>query len=51
MIIHTAGLAKNWTAVPSRQTLEKLKNAGAIDLVFHVGDIGATATSVANQSA
>ncbi len=33
-------LVKNWTAVPTRETLERLKNTGAIDFVWHLGDIG-----------
>eukprot|EP00854_Cymbomonas_tetramitiformis_P013329 gene13329-15748_t len=40
MKISTDGLVKNWSALPARQTLEKLKNEGSIDLIWHVGDIG-----------
>lgn len=32
------GVVSNWTAVPSRQTIEKLK--GTLDAVWHLGDIG-----------
>ena len=33
-------LVKNWTAVPTRQVMENLKNDKAIDFVWHLGDIG-----------
>ena len=40
MIIAIAGLKKDWSAVPTRQRLEALKNAGQINGVWHLGDIG-----------
>eukprot|EP01063_Lacrimia_lanifica_P034874 TRINITY_DN6546_c0_g1_i1.p1 TRINITY_DN6546_c0_g1~~TRINITY_DN6546_c0_g1_i1.p1 ORF type:complete len:510 (+),score=138.41 TRINITY_DN6546_c0_g1_i1:69-1598(+) len=40
IIIHIEGLKKNWSAVPTRTTLEGMKDAGEIDMVWHVGDIG-----------
>jgi hypothetical protein len=43
MEIDVGGLAKNWSATYSRRTLEVLKNSGAIEAVFHLGDIGACA--------
>ncbi|KAJ9453447.1 Acid phosphatase [Diplonema papillatum] len=39
-LIPGGGLKLNWSAVPSRVSLEKLKNEGKIDFVWHVGDIG-----------
>jgi len=33
------GLSLNWSAVPVRQLLEALKDAHAVDLVVHTGDI------------
>jgi hypothetical protein len=40
MIISVAGLKKHWSAVPTRQRMEILKNAGEINAVWHLGDIG-----------
>ncbi len=40
MEITIAGLKKHWSAVPTRQTLEQLKDRREIDLIWHVGDIG-----------
>eukprot|EP00730_Choanoeca_flexa_P015560 TRINITY_DN7174_c0_g1_i1.p1 TRINITY_DN7174_c0_g1~~TRINITY_DN7174_c0_g1_i1.p1 ORF type:complete len:483 (+),score=102.42 TRINITY_DN7174_c0_g1_i1:1170-2618(+) len=40
MVVTVAGLKKNWTAVPTRQVMEDLKNEQAIDMVWHLGDIG-----------
>ena len=40
MIIATAGLQKDWSAVFTRERLEALKDAGEIDAVWHLGDIG-----------
>ena len=40
MIIATAGLKKDWSATFTRERLEALKDAGEIDSVWHLGDIG-----------
>lgn len=40
MDIGLGGLALNWTATLTRELLEKLKDEGAIDLTFILGDIG-----------
>ena len=40
MIITIDGLKKHWSAVPTRRRLEMLKDAGEIDMIWHVGDIG-----------
>lgn len=40
MDIGIGGLALNWTATLTRELLEKLKDDGAIDLAFLLGDIG-----------
>ena len=40
MKITIGGLQKHWSAVPTRQRLEQLKNSGEIDMIWHVGDIG-----------
>jgi hypothetical protein len=37
--IPTGGLVKNWTAVGTRATVEKLKDEKLIDFVWHLGDI------------
>eukprot|EP00039_Didymoeca_costata_P017090 m.313802 g.313802 ORF g.313802 m.313802 type:complete len:470 (-) comp16491_c9_seq37:1829-3238(-) len=39
MKIAVDGLVKNWTAIPTRQRLEALKNSGDIQALWHVGDI------------
>eukprot|EP00039_Didymoeca_costata_P028336 m.20720 g.20720 ORF g.20720 m.20720 type:complete len:487 (-) comp6929_c0_seq1:115-1575(-) len=39
MKIAAGGLEKNWSAVPTRKRLEALKDAGNIDMIWHVGDI------------
>eukprot|EP01062_Namystynia_karyoxenos_P037882 TRINITY_DN27551_c0_g1_i1.p1 TRINITY_DN27551_c0_g1~~TRINITY_DN27551_c0_g1_i1.p1 ORF type:complete len:468 (+),score=153.79 TRINITY_DN27551_c0_g1_i1:85-1404(+) len=39
MSIVAHGLERNWSAEPSRRTMEILKDSGAIDWVWHVGDI------------
>ena len=40
MAIAVDGLVDTWSATYTRRTLEGLKNAGDIDMVWHVGDIG-----------
>ena len=40
MVITVAGLKKTWSAVPTRQRLEQMKDEGALDMIWHVGDIG-----------
>ena len=40
MVIATAGLVKHWSATVSRVRLEALKDAGDLDWVWHLGDIG-----------
>ena len=40
MIITIAGLKKHWSAVPTRHRLASMQDAGEIDAVWHVGDIG-----------
>ena len=39
-LLSSSGLEKNWTAVPSRKLLERMKDRSEIDFIFHVGDIG-----------
>eukprot|EP01065_Artemidia_motanka_P040245 TRINITY_DN4_c0_g2_i1.p2 TRINITY_DN4_c0_g2~~TRINITY_DN4_c0_g2_i1.p2 ORF type:complete len:440 (+),score=150.34 TRINITY_DN4_c0_g2_i1:67-1386(+) len=39
MSLGIGGLKKNWSAVPSRKTMEILKDEGSIDFVWHLGDI------------
>lgn len=40
MAVAAGGLVKNWSATFSRQVLERLKDNGEIDAVWHLGDIG-----------
>eukprot|EP00754_Rhynchopus_humris_P039874 Rhum_TRINITY_DN22954_c0_g1::Rhum_TRINITY_DN22954_c0_g1_i1::g.176741::m.176741 len=40
VVLPVGGMKKHWSAVPTRQTLEKMHNAGEIDGIWHVGDIG-----------
>eukprot|EP01059_Diplonema_ambulator_P017833 TRINITY_DN29932_c0_g1_i1.p1 TRINITY_DN29932_c0_g1~~TRINITY_DN29932_c0_g1_i1.p1 ORF type:complete len:459 (+),score=168.54 TRINITY_DN29932_c0_g1_i1:46-1422(+) len=40
MRLDVGGLKKNWSAVPTRQTMEKLRLQGEIEWVWHLGDIG-----------
>lgn len=40
MIIVADDLVRHWSADESRAQLEKLKDAGTIDFVWHLGDIG-----------
>ena len=40
MAVAAGGLQKNWSATFSRQVLERLKDNGEIDAVWHLGDIG-----------
>jgi len=40
MAVATGGLVKHWSATYSRQTMEQLKDTGAIEAVWHLGDIG-----------
>lgn len=40
MLIWTDGLVRHWDASHSRKQLELLKDMGAIDFVWHLGDIG-----------
>ena len=37
--IPAGGLSQNWSAVPVRELLEDLKDAGKISLVLHTGDL------------
>ena len=37
--IPTGGLSSNWSATPVRELLESLKDAGAIQMIQHSGDI------------
>lgn len=39
-VLGSLTMAGNWSAVFSRNTLEKWKNSGEIDMVWHVGDVG-----------
>eukprot|EP00038_Savillea_parva_P018274 m.22861 g.22861 ORF g.22861 m.22861 type:complete len:487 (+) comp4035_c0_seq1:39-1499(+) len=38
-LVPFGGLQKNWSAVGTRETVERLKDAQAIDFVWHLGDI------------
>jgi len=39
-VLGSLTMAGNWSATFSRETLEKWKNSGEIDMVWHVGDVG-----------
>ena len=49
MVIATAGLVKEWSATVSRVRLEALKDAGAYDWAWHLGDIGYTDDAFAHH--
>eukprot|EP01064_Diplonema_japonicum_P017801 TRINITY_DN2615_c0_g1_i1.p1 TRINITY_DN2615_c0_g1~~TRINITY_DN2615_c0_g1_i1.p1 ORF type:complete len:459 (+),score=157.36 TRINITY_DN2615_c0_g1_i1:71-1447(+) len=40
MDLPVGGMKSNWSAVPTRNTMEKLRLQGEIDWVWHLGDIG-----------
>lgn len=50
-LVPVGGLVKNWTAVGTRATVEKLKDNKMIDFVWHLGDIACVIARAATRSA
>lgn len=49
MIISVFGLQKKWSATLTRNIMEQLKDAGKIDFVWHLGDVGYADDSFAHS--